>query len=216
MTPIVLLAFGSRDATIEAPFARVLDTLRPDLVIHGACGLDENDEIDPDRMKGADGIAHRLAGARGILIRPFPAAWKRLGKRAGMERNRHQYLIGRPSLAMGQIVGRVGTKMSPGSAGMLGVCLRGIPAHPPCPVVVYRDNGIEPHAHLGVALSQLRRLYAVTRDPALIIPGQALASHCEIGEPPADEVLAALAYAREGSRWAPWIEAVEATVKKGA
>jgi hypothetical protein len=31
-----------------------------------------------------------------------------------------------------------------------------------------------------------------------------------------DEVLAALAYARDGSRWAPWIEAIEATVKKDA
>ena len=29
----------------------------------------------------------------------------------------------------------------------------------------------------------------------------------------ASEVLAALAFARDGSRWAPWIEAVEGTVK---
>lgn len=218
--PITLLIFGSRDATIETHLARVLDVTCPDRVIHGACGLDENDPIDPDRMRGADGIGHRLASARGIMVDPFPAAWKRLGRAAGMARNREQYRLGRPVLAAAQVTGRVGSPISVGSAGMLRICREGIRGKNrqvlyanPCPVVMYRDDGIEPHPDLGTAYRQLRRLYAVTRDARLVDPGKALAQHCEIGQPDAEELAAGLMFAADGSRWAPWIEAVAATVR---
>jgi hypothetical protein len=58
----------------------------------------------------------------------------------------------------------------------------------------------------------MRRLFWATRDHALVAPGKALVALWETGER-RGEVLAALRFAAEGSRWAPWIEAVEETVK---
>ena len=214
--PITLLIFGSRDATIETNIARVLDVTCPDRVVHGACGLDENDPIDPDRMKGADGIGHRLASARGIMVDLFPAAWKRLGRAAGMARNREQYRLGRPVLAAAQVTGRVGSPISVGSAGMLRICREGIRGKNrqvlyanPCPVVVYRDDGVEPDA---TPLRTMRFLHALFQDDRLVAPWHAV-SAWKKGEAERDEVLAALTYAADGSRWAPWIEAVAATVR---
>lgn len=42
--------------------------------------------------------------------------------------------------------------------------------------------------------------------------GKALRTHCEMGDPPPDELRDGLLFAADGSRWAPWIEAVTATV----
>ena len=76
-------------------------------------------------------------------------------------------------------------------------------------MVVYRDDGVEPDPD---PLTTMRRLYRVTQDERLVPAGKALAM---MGTP-RDKVLAALAFAADGSRWAPWIEAIEATVKKDA
>lgn len=185
----------------------VLDTLQPDATVDGA-----------SPSGGADDVFHWQARAhfiaRGLdpdLARRCPMDPAKDGPHGFKNRNGRMHRTHRPSLAAGFISGRIGSPMTAGSAHMLGICLAA-----KTPVVVYRDNGVEPYANLGIALSQLRRLYAVTRDRALVIPGQALVAHCEVGESPADEVIAALAYARDGSRWAPWIEAIEATVKKDA
>ena len=102
---------------------------------------------------------------------------------------------------------------------MARICLYGLDDVPPCPVVVYREDGVEPYGSLvvsprtalAVAVDQMRRLFWVTRDAALVVPGKALVAFWE-GEDRREEVLAALGYARDGSRWAPWIDAVIATV----
>ena len=210
MTPILLLGFGTshrrgqRGWTDRPRIRAVIDTCQPDATVDGA-----------SPSGGADDLVHEAAVehfiARGLspdLARRCPMDPAKDGHHGFKNRNGRMHRTYRPSLAAAFISGRCGSPMTAGSAHMLGICLAA-----GTPVVVYRDNGIEPAPD---PLATMRRLYAATRDPALIIPGQAPASHCEIGEPPADEVLAALAYAREGSRWAPWIEAVEATVKKGA
>lgn len=153
-----------------------------------------------------DGIPARRCPVERDHDGPWPAA--------GHRRNERMYRTHRPTIAAGFVSGKVGSPLSSGSAHMLGVCLQGREGVPPCPVVVYRDNGIEPF-DLATTLAQLRRLYAVTRDPALVSPGKALASLCECGSPSPEEVVAALAYAADGSRWAPWIEAARASLRVG-
>ncbi len=221
---LVMLGFGSsarRGATgwtDRGRFRAALDACQPDLAVDGkspAGGADDAFHaaarehfvslgLDPDARTARCPVDHALDG-------PWPAA--------GPRRNERQYRTHRPTLAIGGITGKVGSPLSSGSKGMVRICLAGLRGDdprvvlvPPCPVVVYRDDGVEPYTDLATALRQLRRLYAVTKDPALVIPGQALKSLCEIGDPTPAEVLEALGYARDGSRWAPWLDAMIATV----
>jgi hypothetical protein len=74
-----VLVCGSRDwkdaVAIRKELLRLLEDYGEDLeVIHGDC-------------RGADRIADRIARGLGIPVTPFPAEWKRLGKRAGPLRN---------------------------------------------------------------------------------------------------------------------------------
>jgi hypothetical protein len=82
----VLLVSGSRDWTRTDTIASVIGRLQPDLVVHGACGLNLNGERRPQRMRGADGDAHRLALRRGVTVLPMIADWQ-LGRAAGPRRN---------------------------------------------------------------------------------------------------------------------------------
>lgn len=212
---VVLLGFGSsarRGATGWTDRTRVNRTLvisRPDIVIDGASPSDKPDG-------GADRMVHEEAVRLGLRSErcPYESAVDGPTPRGFFARNVRQYVTWKPTVAAGFISGKVGSPLSSGSAHMLGVCLQGRNGVPPCPVVVYRDNGIEP-CDLGTALAQLRRLYAVTKDPVLVGPGRALASLCECGSPSPEEVVAALAYAADGSRWAPWIEAARASLRVG-
>lgn len=232
---LVMLGFGSsarRGATGWTDRARirgVIDTCRPDVVVDGASPSDRREMVNGvEVLRGADMIVHaealahfdagRLPTARAKRC-PMDPALDGPGGAAFLRRNARMYREHRPSLAAGFITGKVGSEMSSGSRAMARICLAGLRGDdprvvlvPPCPVVIYRDDGVEPYHDIATALGQLRRLYAVTKDPALVIPGQALKSLCEIGDPAPAEVLAALGYAREGSRWAPWIDAVIATV----
>lgn len=219
---ICLLGFGSsarRGAagwTDPVPPRAVLNVCQPDQTIDGASPAGGADDVFHDAAvehfmrRHLDPLLAQRCPVDHALDGPWPAA--------GMRRNERQYRTRRPTLAAGFITGKAGSPMSSGSKMMARVCLTGLRGDdprrgvPPCPVVIFRDDGVEPYADLAMALRQLRRLYAVTKAPALVIPGQALKSLCEIGDPRPDEVLAALGYARDGSRWAPWIDAVIATV----
>jgi hypothetical protein len=223
---LTLLGFGSsarRGATGWTDGARVrwvIDTAQPDLVVDGASPAGGADQLVHDTAQfhfalcTLDPDHHAIrCPVDTLLDGPWP--------RAGMRRNERMYRTHRPGLAAGFVSGKVGTPLSSGSAHMAGICLAGLPGlakghyHAfPCAVVVYRDDGVEPYSSIAVAHRQLQRLYAATKDRALIVPGKALRSMCECGDPPPDEVLASLEFARDGSRWAPWLDAVIATVRR--
>ena len=108
---------------------------------------------------------------------------------------------------------------------MAEICLRGLRCErhteagdrcpdcvPPCAVVVLREDGIEPYRGLTIAYQQLWRLWVATQDERLVTPGHALLA-LRAGQCLPEEAATALRYAAEGSRWAPWIQAVEATVR---
>lgn len=214
---ITLLGFGSsarRGAVAWTDRDRVrvaIDVVQPDATVDGnspAGGADQifNEEACKHLVtRGMDWALARRCPVSPGMDGPWPAA--------GHRRNARMFRTHKPTLAVGFISGKVGMPMSSGSAGMLRICREGLRDVPPCPVVVYRDNGIEPHPDIMTAYLQLRRLYAVTRDASLVDPGKALAKHCEMGDPDADELAAGLRFAADGSRWAPWIEAVAATVR---
>lgn len=80
---------GGRSYADREVVYRVLDKVAPDVVVHGACGVDADDGApDCRRMHGADRLADDWALSR---LPAFPrrraAAWKRLGKKAGPIRN---------------------------------------------------------------------------------------------------------------------------------
>lgn len=219
---LTLLGFGSshrRGATgwtDPVPPRAILNVCQPDQTIDGASPSGGADDVFHDAA-----LEHFMRRHLDPLLArrcPMAPALDGPGGRAFLRRNERMYREHRPSLAVGFITGKVGSTMSSGSRRMAGICLTGLRGGyplegvPACPVVIYRDDGVEPYADLATALAQLRRLYAVTKDPALVIPGQALKSLCEIGDPAPAEVLAALGYARDGSRWAPWLDAMIATV----
>lgn len=86
---ISILVCGGRDYADEAKIAVVLDRIHRDndsiRLVHGGCGDDA--DIPTGIFKGADGLAHAWALARGVPIRVYPARWSVLGKGAGPERN---------------------------------------------------------------------------------------------------------------------------------
>lgn len=221
MTQVILLGFGSsarRGATgwtDRARIRQVLDVLRPDATVDGASPAGGADEMfHQEALMHFEGRPGRrpFDTRRCPVDHAFDGPWPAAGHR----RNARMYRTHKPSLAVGFISGAVGSPLSSGSAGMLRICRDGLHGEDrrvllaaPCPVVVFRDDGIEPDLS---PLTTMRRLYRATQDERLVPPGRALAM---LGAP-RKEILAALAYARAGSRWAPWIEAIEATVKKDA
>lgn len=219
---LTLLGFGSsarRGAegwTDRAKVRAVLDACCPDATIDGASPAGGADRLFYEEARAhldARGLspAARHCPVDASLDGPWPAA--------GHRRNARMYREHRPSLAVGFVSGRVGSPLSSGSAGMAQTCFYSLGA-PPCPVAVYRENGVEPYdglvltprTALACAVAQMRRLHRVTRDARLVVPGKALVAFWE-GKAPRDEVLAALGFAADGSRWGPWIEAIAATVR---
>lgn len=55
-----------------------------DFMVHGAKTI----EIVSGGARGADSLARRYAGEHDVDYKEFPADWRRLGRRAGMIRNR--------------------------------------------------------------------------------------------------------------------------------
>lgn len=114
---------------------------QPTFVIHGASpgkGADDIADIEASAYYAALGLDPREH------VLPFPVdhaldgAWPAAGHR----RNARMYRDGAPSLTAGFVMGKVGSALSKGSEGMAGVIRRAGKV----PLVIYRENGIEPLA----------------------------------------------------------------------
>jgi hypothetical protein len=220
---LVMLGFGSsarRGAagwTDRERVRSVLDLVQPDVTVDGASPAGGADDI-VNETAWRHFIERNLDTDRARRC-PMDPALDGPGGRAFLRRNERMFRTRRPSLAVGFVSGKVGSPLSAGSAAMARICLYGLDDVPPCPVVVYRADGVEPYGGLvlsprtalAVAVDQMRRLFWATRDDALVVPGKAIVAFWE-HQAPRDEVLAALRFAADGSRWAPWIDAVIATV----
>lgn len=163
---MILLGFGSRDWAGHATVASLLAVAQPSCVVHGACGLDADEpflkellavppaievgDIVPTGsvrragLRGADGVFHAEAIRLGLTVTPHPAAWSRLGKRAGMVRNGEMAPLA--NVGVGCVVGQVGQKvgskghyLTNGSDDMARRLMKRN-----VPLVVYRENGVEP------------------------------------------------------------------------
>lgn len=68
------------------------------LVVHGGCGddADKNTGI----YKGADGLVHKWAIDWNVKVVAFPAAWKKLGRKAGPLRNGRMLKEMKPQLVV--------------------------------------------------------------------------------------------------------------------
>jgi len=74
---------GSRSWSDREAVKKILEVLPDDtMLIHGRC------------PKGADRIAHEYGTFRGWKIRPYPADWNTLGKKAGFVRNEQMLNVG--------------------------------------------------------------------------------------------------------------------------
>lgn len=92
-----ILVTGSRDFThtgvVLAYFERACIHLTGSLdgssltVVHGACG-------HPKRLRGADGLADRIAHDLDWTVEPHPADWRASRTQAGHWRNQHMVNLG--------------------------------------------------------------------------------------------------------------------------
>ncbi len=115
---ITLLVTGGRTYANTAKLEAVLDRILKDnpglRLVHGGCGADGDDPVDPSKFKGADGLAHVWATKRGLPIRVYAARWKALGKPGGPERNARMLRMEPVSLG-------VAFPGGPGTANMIGL-----------------------------------------------------------------------------------------------
>ena len=208
MTRVLLFGSSSRRGatgwTDPLPIRSLLATLRPSVVAHGA-----------SPSGGADALADSEAEAASIPREPYPVdpALDGPWPAAGMRRNGRMLATFRPQLAAGFVEGKVGQRvgtrgcyLSNGSDDMARRCRAA-----KVPLVIVREGAVEP-AEDPMAL--MLALYAVTREEALVPAGKALRAWTR-GEVAAEEVALALRCARETSRAAAWLGAVEAAVRAG-
>lgn len=71
---IDILVTGGRDYANKTKITQVLTLLKPDIIVHGDCS-------------GADTLAKQWAIENNIEHCPYPANWKKHGKKAGPIRN---------------------------------------------------------------------------------------------------------------------------------
>jgi hypothetical protein len=216
-----LLVFGSsarRGATGWTNTVALRDLFTrctPDLVIHGA-----------SPAGGADKLADDVARTLGIARLPCPVETDKDGPWpwAGMKRNERMFVETEPTIAAGFITGPVGSAMSSGSRYMAEICARGWGGCAAVPLVIHRDNGVEPirgilsrRSAVETAIDQMRLLYLVAgRDPALVPPGQAVRAvvdgHAQI-ETDRETIQTAFDCAAEQApRWSPWLASIETTL----
>ena len=96
------------------------------------------------KADGADDMADFIAGELGQERDRYPVTaeeWQRIGPAAGHRRNERMDREGRPVEARSFISKLRGDPLSKGSAGMLAILRRR-----GCPVVLHREDGIEPPA----------------------------------------------------------------------
>lgn len=223
MTDLRLLGFGSSARrsftpwTSPAPWAALLRAARPTHVGHGASPSGGGDAVIDEVSRT---YYHKLGLDPDEQVLPFPM-YRPLdgaGNGAFMARNGRMLKTFRPHVAAGLVVGRVGQAIGTRgcylSNGSDDMAQRLWAAR--VPLVIYREDGVEPCRALADALGMLRVLfYECGRDPALIAPGKALKSWIERGGNTFDELhemLTALACAREASRLGPWLAPIEATL----
>jgi hypothetical protein len=108
--PRRLLVCGGREYVNRERVFYVLDAYHKkfgiSVLIHGAA-------------RGADSLADEWAVARGVETDPFPANWKKYGRRAGFIRNTHMLEEGNPDDVIA-FPGGVGTAMMCKIAEMAG------------------------------------------------------------------------------------------------
>lgn len=205
---------GAGGWTDRAPLVRLLDALQPDVIAHGA-----------SPSGGLDALAEEVGAehfrARGLdpdeRVRRFPMdpAFDGEGGAAFMRRNARMGEHFRPTLGaafvtgrVGQAVGTRGNYLSNGTANMVDwLHARRVP------VVVVREDGIEPYSSVKAARSQIWCLGKLTGD-ATLGPVWHTLDALIVSPSMWREALTALACARETSRFAAWIEACEATVRR--
>jgi hypothetical protein len=101
-----LLICGGRDWTDRAAIRRLLEQLRPAVVLEGGA-------------RGADRLARQEAAALRIKVETYWADWVRHGRRAGLVRNQRMLDEGRPDL-----VAAFPTERSTGTWHMVGLARR--------------------------------------------------------------------------------------------
>lgn len=113
--PLRVLVTGGRGYTDAARVREVLDAINEDngvsQVIHGACG-DWEETGRPDKMRGADRLAHEWAESRRVSVHPVAVPhmeWDLYGGQAGPMRNGRMIRQYHPDLVVAFPGGR-GTK----------------------------------------------------------------------------------------------------------
>lgn len=202
-----LLLFGSsarRGATGWTDAAAVrtfLETVRPSVVGHGA-----------SPSGGADALVDSVARELGLTVEPCPVDTEQDGPwpAAGMRRNGRMLVTLQPQLGGGFVSGRVGQRvgtrgcyLSNGSQDMADRLARA-----EVPVVIFREDGIEPDP---TPLRTMRLLRGLVGD-GLEVPYQVVNAWRK-GEARVDEVALVLLCAMDGSRVEPWLRAVREAVR---
>jgi len=206
---------GAGGWTDETWLDGVLRVLQPDLVGHGASPSGGGDVV-------AEACGVRHYRERGLdpdeHVRRFPMepAIDGEGGVAFMRRNARMGEQLQPTVGIALVVGRVGqavgtrgSYLSNGTQNMVDWLRR----HR-VPLVIRREDETEPYSSVKAARSQIGRLAEVTGDTSLAPVWHALDALL-VAPSMREEALAALAYAADG-RWAPWLEGVAATVRRGA
>ena len=205
---MLLLGFGSaarRGSTGWTDAARlraVIDACRPDEAGDGASPSRGADELfhwsaqDHFEARGLDPRLARRCPYESAIDGPIPGGFFR--------RNARQYRVFRPALAVGGILGVIGSPLTSGSRHMAEVCRAG-----GTPTLILRDNGIEPDP---TPLRTMRRLHEVTGEDALI-PAWHAVNAWKKGEASPEVAAAAVRCAAESApRWAPWLAAIERSI----
>ena len=107
-----VLVCGGRDFDDRACVYRVLDDLKPSLVINGGAN-------------GADWLSSEWAVERGVRVREFKAEWRLHGRAAGPMRNAVMLRDGKPDLVIA-FKGGAGTSDMKARARKAGVEVREI------------------------------------------------------------------------------------------
>lgn len=207
-----------------ARVSSLIATALPDVVIEGEspCG-------------GADALAREVAESLGMAVEPYPQSDDVDGPRGYLRRNERMHRDGKPDVAAGFVSGKVGSPLSGGSAHMAGVCLNA-----GTPLVLYREDGVAlPHVTdpecrgdrmAGDLFHARRMLVGLCRLPWArddVIPaGVAVAEALKAARTRAatrDVVpLVTAAWNQvevlrgKQPRLAPWVEVVEAIVRRNA
>lgn len=109
MTQHVIIVTGSREWTDWRGLHQVLANACPDLIVQGGCPA------------GADDMARLWAMLNGVMSKTFHANWKKLGRRAGPERNTRMLMAYPRAIVVAFPLGGPGTRHCIAEAQRLGM-----------------------------------------------------------------------------------------------